>query len=235
MAENLYDRLRERGYIYQCTNEDEVRSKLSEGPLTFYLGIDPTADSLHIGHFFALRLFRHLQNAGHRGILLIGGATAMVGDPSGKSDMRKMMAETQVERNIAEVKELAARFILTTGDNPALIVNNADWTADCSYITFLRKVGAHFNVSVMLAAEAYAKRLTEGGLTFMEMGYMLMQAYDFVHLNENYGCTLQIGGSDQWGKYRRWGESGAQNALCRGGRSRCHVRTDRTALDDQRR
>ncbi|MDR1320579.1 MAG: tyrosine--tRNA ligase [Gracilibacteraceae bacterium] len=199
MRENLFETLRERGYIYQCTHEEAVRQAVNNGPLTFYLGIDPTADSLHIGHFFALMLFRRLQEAGHRGILLVGGATAMVGDPSGKSDMRQMMDRERVALNIAEVTALARRFVRTEGDNAALIVNNADWTDSFSYIEFLRRVGMHFNVSVMLAADAYAKRLAEGGLTFLEMGYMLMQAYDFVHLYENYGCTLQIGGSDQWG------------------------------------
>ncbi|MDR0433545.1 MAG: tyrosine--tRNA ligase [Gracilibacteraceae bacterium] len=199
MEKDLFAALRERGYIYQCTHEDEVREALNNGPLTFYLGIDPTADSLHIGHFLGLMLFRRLQAAGHRGILLVGGATAMVGDPSGKSDMRQMMERERVGRNIAEVTALARRFISVEGDNPAIVVNNADWTDSFTYIEFLRRVGAHFNVSVMLAADAYAKRLAAGGLTFLEMGYMLMQAYDFVHLYENYGCTLQIGGSDQWG------------------------------------
>jgi tyrosyl-tRNA synthetase len=199
LGEDLFQALRERGYVYQCTHEDAVREAVNNGPLTFYLGIDPTADSLHIGHFFALMLFRRLQAAGHRGILLVGGATAMVGDPSGKSQMRQMMEREQVEHNIAEVTALARRFIRTDGANPALIVNNADWIDSFSYIEFLRRVGAHFNVNVMLAADAYAKRIALGGLTFLEMGYMLMQAYDFVHLYENYGCTLQIGGSDQWG------------------------------------
>jgi tyrosyl-tRNA synthetase len=199
MGGNVFQTLRERGYVYQCTHEDAVREAVNNGPLTFYLGIDPTADSLHIGHFFALMLFRRLQAAGHRGILLVGGATAMVGDPSGKSDMRKMMNREQVEGNIAEVTALARRFIRSDGSNAAVIVNNADWMDSFGYIEFLRRVGSHFNVNVMLAADAYAKRLAKGGLTFLEMGYMLMQAYDFVHLYERYGCTLQIGGSDQWG------------------------------------
>ena len=172
---------------------------LDDPPATFYLGIDPTADSLHVGHFFALMLFRHLQEAGHRGILLVGGATAMVGDPSGKSDLRKIMSREEVEHNLDEVKTLAKRFIKFNGDNPALIVNNADWINPYNYIDFMRDIGVHFNVNTMLASESYAKRLEEGGLTFLEMGYMLMQAYDFVYLNRKYGCTLQIGGSDQWG------------------------------------
>ena len=200
MNKNIFETLKERGYVYQATHEEEIKKVLNgEEPITFYLGIDPTADSLHIGHFFALMLFRHLQDAGHRGILLVGGATVMIGDPSGKSDMRKMITKEEVRHNLEEVKELAKKFIKTDGDNPAIIVNNADWINSYSYIDFMRDVGIHFNVNVMLAAEAYANRLEEGGLTFLEMGYMLMQAYDFVHLNKKYGCKLQIGGSDQWG------------------------------------
>ena len=196
----VFSLLKSRGYVYQCTNLDEVERILKSGEkITFYLGVDPTADSLHIGHFFALMMFRHLQDAGHRGILVIGGATAMVGDPSGKSDMRTMLTEEQVRHNFEEVKTLAQRFINTEGDNPAIIVNNADWLNRHTYVDFMRLVGVHFNINVMLTAEAYANRLKEGGLTFLEMGYMLMQAYDFVYLNKEYGCTLQIGGSDQWG------------------------------------
>ncbi len=197
---NLFETLKARGYVYQLTHEDEIRGLLnSDEPFTFYLGIDPTADSLHIGHFFALMVFRYLQDAGNKGILLVGGATGMVGDPSGKTDMRQMMSKEQVAHNVAEVTEIAKRFINTSGENPAIIVNNAEWMDGYDYISFLRDVGVHFNVNTMLQAEAYAKRIEEGGLTFMEMGYMLMQAYDFVHLNRKHGCTLQIGGSDQWG------------------------------------
>ncbi|NMA08823.1 MAG: tyrosine--tRNA ligase [Clostridiales bacterium] len=196
---NVLQTLKERGYVYQCTNYEGLEKRMSEGPITFYLGVDPTADSLHIGHFFALMVFRYLQNAGHHGILLIGGATAQVGDPSGKSDMRKMMTREQVEHNVSEVKRLAARFIRTDGENPAIIVDNNDWFKDYPYVQFMRDVGTHFNVNVMLAADAYAKRLEQGGLTFLEMGYMLMQAYDFVYLNRTYGAVLEIGGSDQWG------------------------------------
>ncbi|MDO4799710.1 MAG: tyrosine--tRNA ligase [Bacillota bacterium] len=197
---HLFETLQERGYVYQATHEDEIKAILnSDRPVTFYLGIDPTADSLHIGHFFALMAFRYLQDAGHKGVLLIGGATAMVGDPSGKSDMRTMMTRERVEHNLNEVRTLAQRFIKTDGDNPAIIVNNADWMRGYDYIDFLRDIGIHFNVNTMLQAEAYANRIAEGGLTYMEMGYMLMQAYDFIHLNREYGCTLQIGGSDQWG------------------------------------
>ena len=196
---DLFSYLKERGYVYQITHEDEIKKALNQEKVTFYLGIDPTADSLHIGHFFALMMFRHLQEAGHKGIVLIGGATAMVGDPSGKSDMRKMITKETVEKNLEEVKTLVKRFVKTDGENPAMIVNNGDWINPYDYISFMRDVGIHFNVNKMLAADAYAKRMEAGGLTFLEMGYMLMQAYDFVHLNKNYGCTLQIGGSDQWG------------------------------------
>lgn len=198
--QNLFKTLQERGYIYQMTHEKEIEDLISsDQKFTFYLGIDPTADSLHIGHFFALMVFRYLQDAGHRGILVIGGATAMVGDPSGKTDMRSMMTPEKIQHNADEVASLAKKFIKMDGENPALILNNKDWMESYDYITFLRDVGIHFNVNTMLQAEAYANRIKEGGLTFLEMGYMLLQAYDFVHLNREYGCTLQIGGSDQWG------------------------------------
>lgn len=181
-------------------NLDAVKKILdSDVPTTFYLGIDPTADSLHIGHFFALMMFRYLQDAGHKGILVIGGATALIGDPSGKSDMRKMLTKEQVTHNLEEVKTLASRFVKTDGDNPAIILNNADWFNGYDYVDFMRDIGVHFNINTMLSADAYANRLKEGGLTFLEMGYMLMQAYDFEYLNNKYGCKLQIGGSDQWG------------------------------------
>ncbi len=200
MSDNFFEYLKERGYVYQATHEEEIRNALNgDKPITFYLGIDPTADSLHIGHFFALMMFRHLQRRGHHGILLIGGATALVGDPTGKSDMRKMMTKEQVEHNVEEVKTLAKRFIKTDGDNPALILDNAEWINSFNYVDFMRLVGVHFNVNKMLASDAYSKRLENGGLTFLEMGYMLMQAYDFLHLNRKYGCLLEIGGSDQWG------------------------------------
>ena len=195
-----FDIIKDRGYVYQATNEEKIKEMFnSDEKKTFYLGIDPTADSLHIGHFFALTMVRRLQEKGHHPIILIGGATAMVGDPTGKKDMRKMLTKEQVEYNKAEVRELVKRFVRVDGDNPAIIVDNADWINPESYIGFLRKVGVHFNVKKMLAAECYKNRLEEGGLTFLEMGYMLMQAYDFVYLNEKYGCTIQVGGSDQWG------------------------------------
>lgn len=199
MKKGIFDELKSRGYIYQMTNEEIIKEKLNNEKVTFYLGIDPTADSLHIGHFFALMMFRRLQRAGHKGILVIGGATALVGDPSGRSDMRQMMSKERAQKNLDEIKNLVSKFIKLDGENPALILDNKEWMDSYSYIDFLRDVGIHFNVNTMLAVDVYAKRLEEGGLTFLEMGYMLMQAYDFVYLNRKYGCTLQIGGSDQWG------------------------------------
>ena len=195
----VFEMLKERGYVYQATNEEKIKEMLnSDDAKTFYLGIDPTADSLHIGHFFALTMVRRLQKLGHHPIILIGGATALIGDPSGKKDMRKMLTKEQVEHNKAEVKELVKRFVDVDGDNPALILDNSEWINPQSYIDFMRNVGVHFNVNKMLATDCYKNRLEEGGLTFLEMGYMLMQAFDFVHLNEAYKCVLEIGGSDQW-------------------------------------
>ena len=195
----LFETLKERGYVYQMSNEDSVRKIVNGEPTTVYVGIDPTADSLHIGHFFSLMMIKYFQDAGHRAIVLIGGATAMVGDPSGRTDMRKMQTKEQIEHNLSEVKSIVERFVDTKGDNPAIIVNNADWFKGYDYVDFMRDVGTYFNVNTMLSNDAYARRLQEGGLTFLEMGYMLMQAYDFVYLNKVYGCNLQIGGSDQWG------------------------------------
>lgn len=195
----VFEMLKERGYVYQATNEEKIKEMLnSDDAKTFYLGIDPTADSLHIGHFFALTMVRRLQKLGHHPIILIGGATALIGDPSGKKDMRKMLTKEQVEHNKAEVKELVKRFVDVDGDNPALILDNSEWINPQSYIDFMRNIGVHFNINKMLATDCYKNRLEEGGLTFLEMGYMLMQAFDFVHLNETYGCVLEIGGSDQW-------------------------------------
>ena len=198
MEKEIFDSIKERGYVYQATDEEKIREMLNGEPQTFYLGIDPTADSLHIGHFFALTLVRRLQEKGHHPIIVVGGATALVGDPTGKKDMRKMLTKEQVQHNKDEVKELVKRFVKTDGDNPALILDNSEWIGPESYIDFMRKVGVHFNVNKMLATDCYKNRLQEGGLTFLEMGYMLMQAYDFVYLNEKYGCTLEVGGSDQW-------------------------------------
>ena len=199
MEKKLFDILKERGYVKDLTHEQEIIDLVNGEPMTFYLGIDPTADSLHIGHFFALTMFRWLQDFGHHGIILIGGATALIGDPTGKSDMRKMLSKEEVAYNKREVRELVKRFVRTDGDNPAIIVDNADWIMNQTYVDFMRDIGVHFNVNSMLQADCYKKRIANGGLTFLEMGYMLMQAFDFVHLNKEFGCKLQIGGSDQWG------------------------------------
>ena len=195
----LYEFLETRGLLYQTTSSEQLKKLLNGEPITFYLGIDPTANSLHIGHLCSLRTFRYLQEAGHRGVLLVGGATAQVGDPSGRQDMRTMLTKDSVQENVNQVINFSKKFIKTDGENPAIIVSNNDWMKDYSYVDFLRDVGTYFSVNVMLAAEAYKKRLSNGGLTFLEMGYMPIQAHDFEHLNNEYDCVLQIGGSDQWG------------------------------------
>ncbi len=191
---NCFETLKKRGYIYQVTHEEEVKKILNGKPITFYLGIDPTADSLHIGHFFALTMARWLQDFGHEAIILVGGATALIGDPTGKSDMRTMITKEEVLKNRREVRKLIKRFV----QEGTLIVDNANWFKGRDYVDFMREVGVHFNVNKMLATEGYKNRLETGGLTFLEMGYMLMQAFDFIHLKENNNCILQIGGSDQW-------------------------------------
>jgi tyrosyl-tRNA synthetase len=193
-----FELLQERGYIYQTTDEEATKKMLDDGIITFYLGIDPTADSLHIGHFFALTMVRRLQILGHHPIIIIGDATALVGDPTGKKDLRQMLTKEQVEHNKKEVKELIKKFVKTDGENPAIILNNSEWISKQSYVDFMRNIGVHFNINKMLATDVYKNRLEQGGLTFLEMGYMLMQAYDFVHLNREYNCVLQVGGSDQW-------------------------------------
>ncbi len=198
MKKTNFELIKERGYIYQGTNEEIIKDIINGKPATFYLGIDPTADSLHIGHFFALTLVRRLQKMGHHPIVVVGAATALVGDPSGRSDLRTVLTKEQVNYNKKEVKGLIERFVDTKSNNKALILDNSEWINPESYIDFMRNVGIHFNVNKMLATDCYKKRLEQGGLTFLEMGYMLMQAYDFVYLNENYNCILQIGGSDQW-------------------------------------
>ncbi len=197
MKEN-FDLLKERGYIYQATNEDSIKKLINGKPITFYFGIDPTADSLHIGHFFALTMVRRLQSMGHKPIIVVGGATALIGDPTGKKDMRKLLTKEQVDHNKKEVMDLVKKFVSLEGDNAAIILDNSEWINQESYIDFMRKIGIHFNVNKMLATDCYKNRLTEGGLTFLEMGYMLMQAYDFVYLKEKYNCVLEVGGSDQW-------------------------------------
>ncbi len=195
---SLFEELKSRGYIYQMTNEEKIKEILDGEPRTIYMGIDPTADSLHIGHCFPLIVLRKMQDYGHKVIVLIGGATAMVGDPTGKTDMRKMVTQEFINNNLNSVKKIIGQFLRTDGDNPVTIVNNYDWFSQFSYIEFMREVAVHFNVNKMLASDACKTRLNEGGLTFFEMGYQLMQAYDFFYLNRNYGCVLQIGGSDQW-------------------------------------
>ncbi len=196
----LYDVLKERGLLYQCTDEEALKKMLESGvPVTLYEGTDPTADSLHIGHCVPFCILRRFQKAGHKVLLLMGGATACVGDPSGRQELRKMMTKEQIAENIEKIKNTLKVFLDFDGENPAVIVNNADWFKDYSYIDFMREIGVHFNVNKMLSSEIYASRIAEGGLTFFEMGYMLMQGFDFVHLNREYGCTLQYGGQDQWG------------------------------------
>ncbi len=196
---NAFEQLAKRGFVFQTTHLEETKKALKSGPITFYIGIDPTADDLHIGHFFGLQMARILQDCGHRCIVLVGGATALIGDPTNKTDMRKMLSKEEVARNAREISSIIKRFVRVDGDNPAIVVDNADWLKSISYIDFLRDVGVHFNVNEMLAKDLYKNRLMKGGLTFMEMGYMLMQSFDFVHLNDKFGCILQIGGSDQWG------------------------------------
>ena len=197
--DDAFERLEKRGFVFQTTHLEETKKQLKQGPITFYIGIDPTADALHIGHFFGLQMARILQDCGHKCIILVGGATALIGDPTNKADLRKMLSKEEVARNAREISALIKRFVRVDGDNPATIVDNADWLKQATYIDFLRDVGIHFNVNEMLRNDLYKSRLEKGGLTFMEMGYMLMQAFDFIHLNKQFGCTLQIGGSDQWG------------------------------------
>jgi len=193
---NVFDTLKERGFIQQCTNEDEVRSLLENEQVTFYIGFDPTADSLHVGHFLGLMAMAHMQRAGHRPICLVGGGTGTVGDPSGRTDMRKMLTDEMIEHNCNCFKKQMQRFI-DFNDGRALMVNNGDWLRALNYINLLREVGPHFSVNRMLTAECYKQRM-EKGLTFLEFNYMIMQAYDFMELNHRYGCKLEMGGDDQW-------------------------------------
>lgn len=197
MMKNAMDTLRERGFIKQVIFEDELYEKLSRESMTFYIGFDPTADSLHVGHFVQLMGMRHMQDAGHRPIALIGGGTGMIGDPSGRTDMRAMLDKKTIERNCEAFKKQMSRFIRFEGENAAIMVNNADWLLNLNYIEFLREIGVHFSVNKMLAAECFRQRM-EKGLTFLEFNYMLMQAYDFLVLFQKYGCCLQLGGDDQW-------------------------------------
>ena len=192
----VYDELVARGLIAQVTNEEEIRNMIDEGKATFYIGFDPTADSLHVGHFMALCLMKRLQMAGNRPIALIGGGTAMIGDPSGRTDMRSMMTKETIEHNCACFKKQMERFI-EFGEGKAQMVNNADWLLDLNYVELLREVGACFSVNNMLRAECYKQRM-EKGLSFLEFNYMIMQSYDFYYLFEKYGCNMQFGGNDQW-------------------------------------
>lgn len=193
---NTYEELKARGLIAQVTDEELIRDLINKGEAVFYIGFDPTADSLHVGHFMALCLMKRLQMAGNKPIALLGGGTAMIGDPSGKTDMRKMMTKETIDHNIECFKKQMSRFI-DFSDGKALMVNNADWLLDLNYIDVLRDVGSHFSVNRMLTAECYKQRM-EKGLTFLEFNYMIMQSYDFYRLYQDYGCNLQFGGDDQW-------------------------------------
>ena len=192
----IYEELQARGLIAQLTDEERIKELVNNGKATFYIGFDPTADSLHVGHFMALCLMKRLQEAGNKPIALIGGGTGYIGDPSGRTDMRSMMTPEQIQHNCDCFKEQMSRFI-DFSDGKALMVNNADWLLDLNYIDVLREVGPHFSVNRMLTAECYKQRM-EKGLSFLEFNYMIMQAYDFYELFQNYGCNLEFGGDDQW-------------------------------------
>ena len=194
---NVMDTLKRRGFVKQTVFEEELYEKLGKESMAFYIGFDPTADSLHVGHFMQLIAMHHMQQAGHKPIILIGGGTAMVGDPSGRTDMRSMMTKETIRHNVECFKKQMSRFVSFEGDNAAVIVDNADWLMDLNYIDFLREIGAHFSVNRMLTAECFKQRL-ERGLSFLEFNYMLMQAYDFLVLYRKYGCSLELGGDDQW-------------------------------------
>ena len=192
----IYEELVARGLIAQVTNEEEIRKMVNEGKAVFYIGFDPTADSLHVGHFMALCLMKRLQMAGNRPIALLGGGTGMIGDPSGRTDMRQMLTKETIQHNIDCFKQQMSRFI-DFSDGKALMVNNADWLMNLNYVELLREVGAHFSVNRMLTAECYKQRM-ERGLSFLEFNYMIMQSYDFYMLYQKYGCNMQFGGDDQW-------------------------------------
>lgn len=196
MSTNVYDILMERGFIEQTTHEEEIRELLGKEKVTFYIGFDATADSLTAGHFLTIMAMMHMQQAGHRPIALLGGGTTMIGDPSGKSDMRSMMTKEMIDHNANCFYKQLSKFIEFDNDK-AIIANNADWLLDMNYVEFLREVGVHFSVNKMLTAECYKQRM-EKGLTFFEFNYMLMQSYDFWKLNQMYGCNMQLGGNDQW-------------------------------------
>ena len=194
---NIFEELTQRGYTEQLTHPEEIKNLLDNESISFYIGFDPTADSLHVGHFISLMVASHMQKAGHRPIILIGGGTATIGDPSGKTDMRRMLSREEIDHNVECFKKQIAKFLSFEGENAAIIVNNADWLLDLKFINFAREIGSLFSINKMLAAECYKQRM-ERGLTFFELSYMLMQSYDFLYLHDKYGCKLQMGGNDQW-------------------------------------
>lgn len=193
---NVFDVLKERGYLKQFTHEEEIKEMLAKEKVTFYIGFDPTADSLHVGHFISMMFMAHMQKFGHRPIALVGGGTAMIGDPSGRTDMRQMMTKETIAHNVSCIKKQMEKFI-DFKDGKAILENNGDWLLNLNYVDFIRDIGAHFSVNRMLAAECFKSRM-EAGLSFLEFNYMLMQGYDFLVLNKKYGCTMQLGGDDQW-------------------------------------
>ena len=196
--ENVFDVLRARGFVQQVTHPDILRQRLGSECLTFYIGYDPTARSLHIGSLLTIMAMAHMQRAGHRPLVIVGGGTAMIGDPSGRTEMRQMLSPDTIAQNVQALRAQLQRYLSFEGDNGAIIINNADWLAELKYIDFLRDIGRHFSVNRMLTFEAYKQRL-ETGLSFLEFNYQLLQAYDFLVLFQRYGCVLQIGGDDQWG------------------------------------
>jgi len=195
---NIYEILKERDLIKQIIYEDEFKKLVENKKIALYLGIDPTADSIHIGHFIPLMLMSYFQKCGHKPIILVGGGTALIGDPSGKTDMRKMLTKEDIDNNVKNIMKQVSRFVSFEGENAATIVNNGDWILNLNYMDFIRTYGIHFNVNHMLAAECFKQRMEKGGLTFFEMNYMLMQSYDFLQLYQKYDCKLEIGGDDQW-------------------------------------
>ncbi|MEF9865089.1 MAG: tyrosine--tRNA ligase [Oscillospiraceae bacterium] len=196
MEQNVFDLFKSRGLVAQATDEEAIRNLLEKEKVTFYVGFDPTADSLHVGHFMQLIIMRHMQRAGHRPIILLGGGTTMVGDPTGKTDMRQMLSQEQIQHNADEFKKQMSKFI-DFSDGKAIVVNNADWLLKLNYLDFLREIGVHFSVNKMLTAECFKTRL-EKGLSFIEFNYMLMQSYDFLRLRREYNCRMEFGGNDQW-------------------------------------
>ena len=194
---NLLQEFKDRGMLAQITNEEAVKELFEKEKISFYIGFDPTADSLHVGHFMQMKIMSHMQKAGHRPVVIFGGGTAMIGDPSGKNDMRKMMTKETIQHNVDCFKEQMAKFI-DISDGKAIFVDNADWLLKLNYVEFIRDIGKHFNINRMLAAECYKARLEKGGLTFLEFNYMLMQSYDFYKLYQDYGVKMELGGDDQW-------------------------------------